>query len=359
MKKICIDLRMWNSSGIGTYLQKVIPKLIQEMKNIDFVLIIKTEDNKKIKRLNLKAKIITSSAKIYSIYEQVWMIYAIKNIRPDLFWSPHYNIPIFYFGKKIVTIHDVYHLAHIKEISFIKRIYAKLLFFFIKNTCAKVITDSEFSKEEIIKYAKIFSGKIKVIHLGAEQSITSRNEKKKNIILSVGNIKTHKNLKTLINAFKLIKDQISHQLVIVGEKENLISYDKGIEFENNDHRIQFTGFISKEELIKYYQSCDVFVFPSLYEGFGLPPLEAMSYGSPVIVSNAASLPEVCGDAAIYFNPQDADNLAAKILQLSRDNVLKNKMIILGKERIKHFGWNNTVENTQKIIEEVMNDNRQV
>lgn len=174
-------------------------------------------------------------------------------------------------------------------------------------------------------------------------------------IVYVGNVKPHKNLISLVKAFEKVKNEIPHNLVIIGKKEGFITGDQEVikYAEKLQDRIKFTGFVDNETLQGYIANAQALVFPSLYEGFGLPPLEAMACGCPVIVSNVASLPEVCGDAALYVDPYSPEDIAEKIKLLLSDDKLREELRRKGLERATMFSWEKCAQETIKVIEEVL------
>lgn len=358
-KNFVIDGRMWNHSGIGTYLKGVVPRFIKHFESVEFFIIIDDEANLPLDLVKLKnVRLIESNASIYSIKEQIFFIRKIYG-RFDFFWSPHYNIPIFYDGKLYVTVHDVFHLAMPQYNNGIKKIYAKLLFTVLKYKAEKIFTVSEFSKKELVNYTGTKPEKIIVVPNGVEEEwflpLTSEKVRERPYILYVGNVKPHKNLMSLIEGFKIIKDKIEEDLVIVGKKEGFITGDPLISkaAEELMDRIVFTGYVSDELLRKYYKNASVLVFPSLYEGFGLPPLEAMAVNCPTIVSNKASIPEVCKDATLYIEPEDTRDIAEKLLLVLNNKQIKNDLIEKGKVHVKKFSWNNTSGEIIEVFNEVL------
>jgi len=301
--------------------------------------------------------------KIYSLKEQLELYK--KNPKSDFFWSPHYNIPLLPIKatKRIVTIHDVYHFAFFNTLNLQQKLYAK----FVINQAVKksdiILTVSKFSKNEIIKYTHttknieivynaIDFNKFKVIK---DRVLLDKVRKKynlpKNFLLFVGNVKPHKNLKNLLLAIK----DLNKNLVIVGKKDGFITGDNGlldiIKRNNLENKIYFTGYVDDEDISVIYNLAEIFVFPSLYEGFGIPPLEAQACGTPVIVSNAASLPEVCGDSTLYCNPYDINDIKENIVMLLNNEVLQNELIQKGFENIKRFSWKKSAEKIIKLIKE--------
>lgn len=359
LKKICIDCRMINSSGIGTYIRNIIPEVIHELNDVKFYLL---GDKSKILNSNLfnfsNIEIIEFEAPIYSIKEQIIYPFIIpKDVQ--LFWSIHYNFPVFYKGNLLVTIMDVAHLA-LDEFnsSIIKSFYANFMFKQIASRANSLIYISEFSKKQFNEYVGKPFGNEFVTLLGVGNGWFNTPEENLDIlsqpyILSVGNVKPHKNLGRLIDAFKKISHKIKHKLVIVGKDEGFITGDNTLKdkIKGLDERIIFTGEVGEFELKKYFRNADIFVFPSLYEGFGLPPLEAMASGLPVISSPNASLTEVCGDAAIYFNPNSTEDLAEKLFNIIIDKELRNTHIVRGIRRAKKFTWRRARRQTINIIKE--------
>jgi len=355
-KKICVDCRMIEHSGIGTYLKNILPRIIKMESEIQFVLL---GNKEKLKRYvdfsSTNLLLIESNAKIFSLREQIDLV---KNIPSDIdfLWVPHFNIPIFYSGKLLVTIHDVMQLALPKYAGGIhKQFFARFLFFVLKKRAFKILTVSEFTKKEIVKLIGIDPLKIFPIPLGVFQEIKFEEDElsphEKKYILFVGNIKKHKNLVTLINAFNLIKKKINLDLIVVGEKEKLRTADDEISqvYEKDSENIFFTGFITDDLLKQYYRHATALIFPSYYEGFGLPVLEAMAYGCPVISSTSASLPEVGGNAVMYFNPNSSDELAGKIISLYENKKLAKDMVEKGLLQVKNFSWDLCAEKTLKVL----------
>jgi len=352
---------MLSCSGIGTYLKNLLPFILKNFQEDIFYLITNKVDMlysgfdkyKNVRIVNFKAP-------IYSLKEQIHFPSDILK-KTDIFWSPHYNIPLRFNGKLLVTIHDVNHLALPQLLhGFHKRLYAKYMFNAVKKKSSKIITVSEFSKKEIVKYVGIKNEKISVVRNGVE-SIWFHIKKDerpypKNYFLYVGNVKPHKNLIALLQAFELLKDNISHDIVIVGKKHGFITQDKNIDHvaQKLMNRVHFTGYVSDSSLQQWVAHAEALIFPSLYEGFGLPPLEAMACGCPVLCSNAASLPEVCGDAVLYFDPYQPKDIAKKIEMLICSPSLRNELIEKGKTRAHQFTWEKSAAQVINIINSLKN-----
>ena len=171
----------------------------------------------------------------------------------------------------------------------------------------------------------------------------------------MGNVKPNKNLGSLVDAYSLLLEEIPHDLVIVGKKDGFITGDNVVisRAAGMGARVHFTGHLDETLLRQYVSHADIFVFPSLYEGFGLPPLEAMAAGCPVIASNAASLPEVCGDAVTYCDPYDANDIAEKIKLVLADGNKRERMRVKGFEHAKMFTWEKCAIETLPVIAKVI------
>lgn len=361
--KILVDIRMIENSGIGVYIQQCFSSIVNKYSNKKFDFYFITAEDFDFNKYNWvkKENTIISKSRIYSIKENLELPRIIpKGI--DLLLVPHINIPIFYRGKMIITIHDVFHMAHYDQLSLLQKIYIKIISYFLKRKPTKILTVSKFSKQEIIRFLGVDKQKIHVTPNGVDEqwrcleTSTNINDGKPYFVY-IGNIKPHKNLSNLIIAFKSIKEKLSHDLIIIGKKDGFITGDNNImELANSmKGRVKFTGFIENNELRQYLNQADAMIFPSYYEGFGLPPLEAMACGTPVIASNAASIPEVCGDAALYFNPYHPEDIAEKILTFISDEQLQNDLREKGLKRSKLFSWEKCAEQTIKVIEEVLAD----
>lgn len=346
---IVIDCRNINHSGIGTYLKNIIPGLInssnfvitcmgyQELKNFYWFPLI---------------NFILLKSKILSIQEHLELLYKIPKC--DIFWSPLFISPFFKFRekKRVVTIHDVSQLANPQHysFSFIKTPLYKILFNRSAKLSSLIITVSEFSKKEIIKYTNTNPEKVYTILNGVDNEFNANFNFKKieeRFILFVGNILPNKNLLFALKAFSKINNK-DIKFYIVGRTNNGVKENKLLsEIQNLDNRIVFTGKVSDEELKNYYANASLFLFPSRYEGFGLPILEAMKFNIPIISSNAASIPEVGGNYVTYFNPNDESELIDKLNNYF-DNNIKTPSINYS-EHLKDFTWDRTISEHIKLF----------
>ncbi|MEI9919622.1 MAG: glycosyltransferase family 1 protein [Bacteroidota bacterium] len=358
--KVCVDARMVLNSGIGTVIQNFLINYSGEFE----LSVIGNPDDLDYKK---NYQIIPSSTKIYSIKEQTELPRLIPKC--DIFWSPHYNVPLLPIKarKRVVTIHDVFHLAYRSEASIAQRIYSSVVMNQAVNRSDKVITVSKFSESEIRKYLNVKANKIEVIYNGVDHNLfriindnagLTAIKKKYNLpdrfILYVGNVKPHKNLRNVIEAMKKLGGD--HRLVIVGKKHGFITGDpllfQQIEQDKSfAGRVIFTDFVPNEDLPYLYNLASLFVFPSFYEGFGLPPLEAMACGCTVVASNAASIPEVCGDAATYFDPFNVNEIASKISEALSGNREEQKR--KGVERAAMFSWSDFYKKQTQVFKTLL------
>ncbi|MFT7157890.1 MAG: glycosyltransferase involved in cell wall biosynthesis [Parvicella sp.] len=339
-KSISIDARMINSSGVGTYLRNIIPILGKEF------------------RVNLFGNCVELKAYDfginYSCYEDTRSLYSVSNFffndkaESDIIWFPHFNVPLVIKRKRgakiITTIHDVYHLDNRKDIGWKKYIVSRVYFWQATKRSTTVLTVSNFSRERLVHFFPDAIDKLVTIYNGVSlMKESGRNGFMNNpYILFVGNVKPHKNIKRLIESFSLIKEEIPHKLVVVGKKDGFITADydivKVIEKHDLEERVYFTGFVSDQVLNDWYCKSDVLVFPSLYEGFGFPPLEAMSAGVPTTVSNIPVLREICGNASEFFDPHSPQQIAESLLNLINNLDLRAELITKGFKRVEEFTW---------------------
>jgi glycosyltransferase involved in cell wall biosynthesis len=354
---ITIDARWLNASGMGTYLRNLLPGIVAGFPERKFTLLGNVEE---IERLGLprngKVDVIAAKSKMYSLAEQIEIPKLIPK-ETKLYFAPHYNIPLLYRGKMLVTVYDLFHLAMPGLVGgFHKTLYARFMFNAVRRNADAILTISHFTKNELIRFTGEGKQSIYPIHLGVDKSWfdvkPEGNPHGKPYLMYVGNVKPHKNLSALVKAFGLLADDIPHDLVIVGKKEGFITGDTASIFEaaKLQGRVQFTGYVTEDVLKQYMAHADAFVFPSLYEGFGLPPLEAMAAGCPVIVSNAASLPEICGDAALYCDPYHPRDIADKIIELLGDEALRVALRRKGSARARQFTWEECIKETCEVMD---------
>lgn len=270
----------------------------------------------------------------------------------DLFFFPGYIPPLLGFKKYVFTIHDLNHIDLSDNSSFIKRAFYN---FVIKRGCkkaSKILTVSEFSKSRIAEWSGVEPNKIVTVYNGVSENFNIGVEPFNpgfEYLLCVGNRKTHKNEMRVVAAFAKARINHSIKLVFTGHSSpELISQ---VEQYGLTDRIVFNGFVAEEDLPSLYKGSLGLIFPSLYEGFGLPVIEAMACGVPVLTSTVSSLPEVAGDAAILVNPLSIDEISTGITHLVNDTKLRNELISRGIYQSKKFSWQSVVEKIEKTLAE--------
>lgn len=328
-KIIAIDARMIEMSGIGTYIQHLMGQGIY-----DYAL--GREDE--IQRYDSHVKIIPYDAPIYSIKEQIgFPNKEVNDAGITLIHFPHYNVPLSYRGKFIVTVHDLTHIILPEFLgNKIKYFYAKGLMKHALSKSEYIFTVSNNSKKDICDYFNISKDKILITYNAVDSDFRVKEyseieylyekykiPKDKKLILYVGNLKPHKNLIKLLKAVALLENNEQYRVILAGKAfESLELNEQEKELGIIDLVIH-TGLVKKEELVDLYNLADVFVFPSLYEGFGIPPLEAMACGTPVIAANNSSIPEIVENAAVLFNATKAEEIKKNI-----EFVLSNRLFFI-------------------------------
>jgi len=285
-------------------------------------------------------------------------LHFLKGIKYSVFFSPAHYIPRFCPYKTVVTIHDLSYLYFPSE--FLKKDLYQLTHWtrFAIEKSIKVIAVSKTTKKDVLHEYLTPSSKVTVIYNGYESAKPSASYDQlinnHPYFLYVGTIQPRKNLKLLIAAFShFLKKNPSFQLIIAGKKgwlsDDIEPFIRSLQIEKS---VLFPGYVSTEEKNKLYKNAAAFVLPSLYEGFGIPLLEAMSYQCPTISSYKSSLPEIGGEACLYFDPQDTNDLVEKMEVIISDKKIRSDLIHRGNERVKLFSWINTGEQTLALLQSV-------
>lgn len=275
--------------------------------------------------------------------------------KPDVFFTPSHYAPRFSSVPTAISIMDLSYI-HYPELFKKNDLYQLVNWtkYSVKKA-SKIFTISLASKNDIIHVYKVSESKVVVTYPGIKETkMNSTRNKYREYILFVGTLQPRKNIVRLIEAFSKVKDKHQNlKLLIVGKKgwlfEEIFEAPKKFGVED---KVRFLDFVKDEDMLSLYKNALCFVLPSLYEGFGLPVLEAMKYGCPVILSNVSSLPEAGGDAALYFDPQNPDDIAEKLDKVLSDKKLRSEMIKKGYEQVKKFSWEKTAKETLKVLEEI-------
>jgi glycosyltransferase involved in cell wall biosynthesis len=375
-----IDIRVLTRgtrTGVEEYTINLLSRLLRLDQNIDFKLFFNAYHkikfnydwtylhNVKLSEFRIPNRLLFSCAR-YLNYPKIDSLLG----GADIFFNPHFfNAPLSKRSRKVMTFHDLSFELHPELFSWRKRAWQGLLMNTKKeaHSADKIIAVSQSTKQDLVDLYKIDPDKIKVIHSGVGEEFIKMSDlecrmsnviKKyhlpKKFILYFGTIEPRKNIAGLIRAFELLKEKNKDfktvYLVIAGGKgwlfKNIFAAAARSKFAKH---IIFTGFVSPEDKVYLYNLADLFVYPSFFEGFGFPPLEAMACGLPTITSNTSSLPEIAQDAALLVNPYDADELAWAIEQVLSDIALKKELARRSLAQAKLFSWNKCARETLNFL----------
>ena len=366
--RIAIDARKLRDFGIGTYIRNILIELSRLDRETEYVVLCRPDDVTSGDVLGQNFRMVPETAPAYSIAEQFRIPLSLARERVRLVHEPHYVLPPLLRCRSVVTIHDCIHLMFPQYLpGRLAYVYAKGSMWSATRKANKILTVSEASKRDILRLFDVDPEKVVVIHNAIDERFLSpanpeqmdlvrqRYQLDHPFVLYVGNIKPHKNLERLIDAFGRARGQCPDdlKLIIVGDEiSKYPALRQSVHKHKLDKHVRFLGFQPMETLAAFYRLARAFVFPSLYEGFGLPPLEAMACATPVVTSNVSSLPEVAGGAALLVDPYDADSIASGIIAAVTDETLRADLIKRGKERARSFSWTQSVRRIHEIYMEV-------
>lgn len=368
--KIAIDGRgitWYNGSGIGTYTENLLKNLLDIDKENQYQIFWSGDGYEEYKKSN--TNIVMCSKKYQRYFQESFFPENIKAEKVDIYHVPQNGIGLNTETTcaKVVTIHDL--IPYIMPETVGRGYLVKFLkeMPYIMEAASGILTVSEFSKRDILRFFPMDESKICVTPLAADKKYKPMNKEKARLyikekykvnnpfLLYVGGFSERKNVRMLINSFARLVPHMDkeYNLVIVGSyRDESQSLVKLVHELNMDRYIKFTGFAPDEDLSIYYNACEVFVYPSTYEGFGLPPLEAMSCGTPVITSNTTSIPEVVGDSGILINPYSDDELQKSMELILESDILRKELIVKSLERSREFSWRKTAEKTLEFYRNV-------
>ncbi len=379
MSTIGIDARLYASSGIGRYIRNLIKELEQIDASNDYIIFINEKDHDKYKPTSKNFKKWLVNSQWYTIDEQFVMLKETYQAQLDLLHVPHFNIPVFYPRKMMVTVHDLtmgsYSDSQKKQSMFKQYGYQ----FVIRSAMKKarcIITPSDAVKTEINdKYG--VGAKTAVIYEGCDQSLLKLAPTDRGVLrtrleemriinpyfLYVGNAYPHKNLNMLIVAYKEIlkqQDMSNMQMAFAGGKDiyaertagfsHALGLDKNVIFAT---KFSEGEYVSERDLAYLYKGAFAYVFPSLKEGFSITPLEAQAFGVPCLISDIPVHKEVFGDSVLYFNSKSNIDLSDKMMQLYRDENLRNELIQKGYENVKRYSWRRMAEQTLEVYKSLL------
>ncbi len=373
--RVAIDARKLHDFGIGTYIRNLLRHLARIDRESEFVLLTAAADLGVAEGLGPNFRTVLEPSPNYSIREQIHVPWVLRRERPDVFHAPHYILPTAVGCRSVVTIHDCIHLMFPQYLpNRVAYAYARWSMWNATRKADRILTVSEASKRDILHFFNVPPDKIEVVpnaiderfwNIPTEEEIARVRERYQlahRFVLYVGNIKPHKNLVRLIEAFNGLRqlpgfDDV--KLLIIGDEiSKLPALRRAVHSHKLHKQVRFLGYLSDDSLAILYRLASVFVFPSLYEGFGLPPLEAMACGAPVVTSNVSSLPEVAGDAAVLVDPQQVESIVEGMRRVLADPELAQDMRKKGLVRAREFSWERSVARTHDIYRAVASGSRQ-
>lgn len=376
--KIGIDARFFGTSGkgLGRYTQKLIEELEKIDHNNQYYIFLNQHNFDEYQPKNPNFHKILANIPWYSWQEQIIFPRILKKYKLDLMHFLHFNVPILYRKAYFVTIHDLilleYPTRKASKLNFIMYSIKNLAYRFVilnaVKTAKKVITISNYTTDSIKKHFNISNSKINMIYEGVdlekfnplyvqEFNFKKFDLKKSKYILYVGNAYPHKNIDVLVEVFAKLKQRTDIdkdlKLVLVGKKdyffEGIVNQVSQLNLEQS---IVFPGYVPDEELISLYDQCLFYVFPSLYEGFGLPPLEAIALGAPIVISNATCLPEIFGEHIEYFDPRSKQNMEDVISNFILDKEKRELQKKYHQSILNKYSWQDMAESTKKLYNKI-------
>lgn len=353
---IIIDARIINSST-GTYIKR----LLHYLQTVDLVntytVLVPTKDIDYWQPTNPNFVVMAADFAQFSFAEQFAFKRFLDRLKPDLVHFCMPQQPIFYRGAHVTTIHDLTQLKTYNSdknwfVYHFKQIVAFFVFAIVARTSKQVIAPTEYTKHDVMKTLGVSGENITVTYESADTTEGELEPYKhpfKRYILYVGQQSDYKNIKRLGEAHQqLLKRYPDLGLILVGKKNKAIKTNEDYFARQGYTNILFTDFINDSQRDWLYTNTVAYVFPSLLEGFGLPGLEAMGYGAPVVSSNATCLPEVYGDAAHYFDPKDVDAMTAAISDVLGDEILRQALITKGYEQLATYSWERMAKQTHQV-----------
>ena len=349
-KIICIDCRMAEMSGIGVYIRNLVPACVMAFPHVSFRLI----GNSPLPfPLPGNAVFVRASSGIYSLREQVELPLLVRGTQG--LWVPHYAIPLLAPVPLVVTVHDLAHLALPEIFGRLQRCYARILFSGVRVRARALLFNSAFTAQEFQRVVGTPHCLSAVTPLGIAPEWFDPCDVPSPFsfpyFLAVGNLKPHKNLLALCHAFASVADRIPQHLVLVGKKEGFLTGLDGASIEGLvPGRIHCTGLVDSGTLRAVAHHASALVFPSLYEGFGFPPLEALACGTPVIASDIPPVRETCGENVAYIDPHSEDSIRQALLQYAERQTGGSERAA-GRKLAAGYLWGKTVALTVPILRE--------
>lgn len=363
--RIAIDARKWRDYGIGTYVRNLVRHLARLDAETTYLLFCGRGDEGTLRDLAANFEPVVDDSSGYGLREHVSIPWKLARVHADLLHCPHYVLPLLARTRAVVTIHDCIHLLFPQYLPNRAAFrYARYMLGSAIRRSALVLTVSEASKRDILRfYPDTDPDHVVVVPNAIDpalleepdpeetERVRERYQVRGRFVLYAGNVKPHKNLERLVQAFARVKARPGFddlKLFLIGDDAGRFpSLRRTVEALGVRQDVRFFGFVPDSTLAALYRMAAVFAFPSLYEGFGLPPLEAMACGAPVVTSCVSSLPEVVGDAALQVDPYSVEAIADGIARVLDDAELASRLVARGRERALQFSWARSVEATHR------------
>ncbi len=365
MARIVIDGRIINSST-GRYVERLVTYLEKIDKTNEYIVLVPKKDLDYWKPSGDNFTVVECNYKNYSFGEQFGFVFQLYRLKADLVHFCMPQQPLLYRRTHVTTMHDLTLLRSVSSdknyLYFkFKQFIGSFVWKYVGKTSTYIMAITEYTRKDYLNFSGVDEKKVITTILAADQT-TSQPEKidipYKNYLMYLGRQGDHKNIKRLILAHqKLLETYPDLGLVLVGKKNQLIRINEQWVDKNKYKQVLFTGFLSDEQAAWLYAHARVYVFPSLMEGFGLPGLEAMLYGAPVVSSDATCLPEVYGDAALYFNPKDVDDMAEKITKVLDNKTLRATLISKGYKQVKKYSWTKMAQQTLEVYTKALGNSK--
>lgn len=311
-------------------------------------------------RIRLSPRSTLSGFPLLHPLEGLWLSWKVWRERPDVYFSPGFNPPLFSAVPLVFTVHDLIHLGETPGLAlkaWFRRLYYQGVLRPAARRAKRVLTVSEYSRRQIVEWSGLPAERVVVVGNGVDAAFTpdgAHHQPGFPYLLYFWNGKPHKNAVRLLQAFSELGDQRVRLLISSAPDDEL--RHQALRLGVND-RVVFAGGIPEAELPAYYRGAQALVFPSVHEGFGLPALEAMACGTPVVTSNVTSLPEVVGEAAVLVDPYDPASIARGLEQVLNDQTLRARLRMTGLERARQFSWDATAARVQEVLAEAAQGER--
>jgi glycosyltransferase involved in cell wall biosynthesis len=370
--EIAIDVRHLDDFGYGTYIRNLVRAMSELEREMRFVLITTGSGQDEFDKLPSNFRFVEYARDDASRWDNVAFPWFLRRLRPDLVHIPLNNVPVFMPRPYVVTIHDMSSLVFDYGENTGDRLHLwRFRRGLLRANC--VIAVSGATRRDVLHLLNIPADRVRKIYNALDpvfasreseercEEILARYQMQRPFVLYAGAVNPRKNIARIVEAFAVLRQDLSShpkykelRMVIIGDQMSKFpALRRAVHQSRVNEVVRFLGFVKREELKVFYQSAEAFVFPSLYEGFGLPPLEAMAMGTPVVTSGVSALPEVVGDAAMIVKPENVFDIARGIREVLTDPALRASLIAKGEQQAKKFSWYDTARMVLQVYRDVL------